>query len=1332
MRASAGVADNMPLVNQSAVLPTLLSPLGATPLPEEPLEFQGASGPSPGIFETLGAAFRSENIVGSAINRAYNGFGISNITQPGYSAWEDIKGTRYEGHWSSFVESNNAGYTRFLMRQIDAEEEDRRLIASAGWTGTISAMAAGVLDPTLLIPIGGEIIAAGKVGGTAYRVGRGAAAGARAGAIGVGTQEALLQATQETRTAEESLLNIGGGVVLGGLIGGAAAKLLSRPEQLAAQEALQRLHEMPMPGSAGAAAAARATLDDLSVAGNISERYAAATKQLSPNLRANFRASPAARQFSQELAENTLYQTMHAEGRSLGAAVETNARVTYNARMAEAVQSHNDIFSEMKKSGVNMSRQEFEEAIGRAMRRGDVGENDFISRAAKAWRDRVFEPWKNEAVAAGLLPADVSVSTAESYLSRLWNKERLNAQEPDFKDIVTRHYEERIAADYAEGVRVFQERNAALDQEVADLRLSPEERTALLADIENRGALLDEANADVVEQVSQINDLRQQMKVAREAGDVRAVEAAKASIDQITRTGGDRLKAYLKERGTLRSRHRKVDMNYAGMVERADAIQRSLTNISEANVRGVQRLISRGRTLEREAQRLDPAKLTQKVSDLRSSFYSLVVKSEQAAERTGRALEKLEGAPAEQVARLEKALAAERTRTEQLSSISRRLEAAEALDPHASLAEVRASIDDMVKQVSDVALARGEKAQRLQERLARLDPKKIDQRVTDIAALKAKIERDFYDRWEIKRLGAGVDPHAAGVAPNFREHAKSIADEVFDKLTGRAVTASSSVEPEYLSVLTRGPMKDRTFNIPDELVEDFLDSNVMSVAERYGRTMAADTELTHRFGRADMRDQIQAIRDEYRVLREAVPTEGRTAKQIEADRATLAADEKGAIHDLEAMRDLVRGTYKAVENSSNYGRTVRALMAFNYLRSMGGAVIANVAEIYRPAMVHGLGRYLNQGIGALASNFDAVKLSVKEARLAGQVTERIIQSRTMSLGEIGDPYRSGTAIERLLTNGSRIGSKWNGLVYWTDGMKAISSVLSQNRIVEAALSGGAKDTRLLAYLGIDGDMAQRVARQFTEHGDDLDGVKVANTQSWTDAEAVRAYRAAVSKDVDSIIVTKSVGDVPLFANTPTGKLILQFRNYTFAAHQRVTLRGMQEGKAQFMSSLIGMTALGMLGATLRSWRGGDDRWEKFKNSATNPGYLIGEGLDMSGVFALPMELGNTVEKLTQPSGFSFNPVKTPALAAGAMFNPDASLQGDSVRFSSRDPLAALLGPSAGLPASLGRAAGLPTNLLTGDEAPQSQVNAAASLIPFGSYLGMREMLQVIADDSPYT
>lgn len=1146
----------MPLVDAATVLPSLSLPIGSTPLPEDE---HAKAGPSPGFFDVVSAAFRTENSIGSTV--ADETLFTANTKQAGYSSWDDIKGTPYEEHWSSFVKSNNARYTQKLKDQIDRENDDRRTLAASGWGGTVAAMGASLIDPNILIPVGGELKAANGVW-TGVKV------GARAGLIGASTQEGLLQATQETRTGEESAIAIGGSVVLGGLIGGSAAAIMSRPEQIAAQEALENISKMPStPGSMGAAAAEQATIADLTVAGTVAERVAASTKIISPNLRANFREAPAARQVSQELAENTLYQTMHNEGRTLGAAVETNARSTFNSRLFEGVTAHDDIFSEMKKSGLNMSAQEFEEAVGAAMRRADTGENDFISRTAKAWRERIFDPFKNDAINLGLLPADVSVDTAESYFSRLWNKERLTAQEPVFKEKVRAYYEGQIAGDYQESATAFQRLMKTISEQEADYKLPPAKRKKLVADLQAQGEALDTANAFHVDRLAEVNDLRQQASAATKEGRFTDADVLKLEAREKYNEGGEALKKYVSERRDLRKRHSRM----------ADS-------------------------------------------------------------------------------------------------------------PSA-------------------------KASR-------------DSRIGKLAEKRAAAERLFYDRWEVNRLGDGVDPHAPDVRPNFNAAAGDIADEVFDKLTGRAATASSSIAPEYLTSITRGPLKDRTFNIPDQLVEEFLESNVKTVAEHYGRTMAAETELTRKFGRADMRDQIENIRDQYRQLRESVGTDEKKLK-------ALRDDENGAITDIEAMRDLIRGTYKATENASNYGRVVRSLMAFNYIRTMGGAVVANLAEVYRPAMVHGLGRYMSQGVGALASNLDAVRLSVKEAQRAGQVTERVLQNRMMSLGEIGDPYRSGTAVERFLSNGSRIGSKWNGLVYWTDGMKAISSVLSQNRIIEATVSGN-KDERLLAYLGIDGHMGERISKQFAEHGDTLDNVKVANTQRWTDEDAVRAYRSAVSKDVDSIIVTKSVGDVPLFANTPTGKLILQFRNYTFAAHQRITLRALQEDKAQFLSGLVGLTALGMMGAALRSWRGGEDRFEKFKESAKNPGYLIGEGLDLSGMFALPMELGNIVEKLTQPTGFSFNPVKAPLLVAGKLANPEASMQANSTRFSARDPLSAILGPSAGLPITVAKAAGALANYMTGGEVTDSQMNAAASLIPFGSYLGMREMLQLLSEDSPYT
>jgi hypothetical protein len=426
------------------------------------------------------------------------------------------------------------------------------------------------------------------------------------------------------------------------------------------------------------------------------------------------------------------------------------------------------------------------------------------------------------------------------------------------------------------------------------------------------------------------------------------------------------------------------------------------------------------------------------------------------------------------------------------------------------------------------------------------------------------------------------------------------------------------------------------------------------------------------------------------------------------------------------LRDLIRGTYKREQNSNGWARVARAASHFNFMRSLGGVVVSSLSDIARPAMVHGLGRFMSEGIAPLLKNVEAVRLSTKEAKLAGTVVERVLQHRIQALSGMADPFERGTPVERAMEGMSRFAAKWTGMPIWNDSMKAISSVLSQNRI----LSGEA-DRRTLAFLGIDPATEDAIRAEFKAHGEVMDGVHVANTEQWTNQDAIRAFRAAVGKDVDSTIITPGAADAPLLAHTPTGRLLLQFRSYTLAAHQKVLLRGLQEGKGKFVSGMVGMTSLGILSATLKAWRAGENRWEKFKHAAENPGYVIGEGMDNAGFFTLGFDASNTIEKLGEPMHFSFNPIKTPLMAAGTWANPNASTQGKSIRYSSRGPLGALLGPTAGLTEDIFQAGAGVSDKVRGKAVPRAEQNAAWRLMPFNSYYGMREAIQAVTGDSPY-
>jgi hypothetical protein len=193
-----------------------------------------------------------------------------------------------------------------------------------------------------------------------------------------------------------------------------------------------------------------------------------------------------------------------------------------------------------------------------------------------------------------------------------------------------------------------------------------------------------------------------------------------------------------------------------------------------------------------------------------------------------------------------------------------------------------------------------------------------------------------------------------------------------------------------------------------------------------------------------------------------------------------------------------------------------------------------------------------------------------------------------------------------------------------------------------------------------------------------------------------------------------VADVPLFAHTPTGKALLQFKSFALASHQKMLLRGLQEGQGRFISGVIAMTAMGMMQAYLKAVSG--NRPELMQKMTDNPGWWIGEGLDRSGIISVPMELANDFEKF---SG-GFNPIKTPfkAFDQGKM---------ESQKNQNRSDIGSLLGPSIGFAGDIMTAGSIPKRMMAGEEVSQAQKNAAERLMPFNSYAGIRQMMKYVVN-----
>ncbi len=1010
-------------------------------------------------------------------------------------------------------------------------------------------------------------------------------------------------------------------------IRGVMDRMLATDREIAARDAGSVMGGF---NSVGAAANTSASLEDNSIAGAMAGGVAAATQRLNPALRALHSKSAAYRDIALKLFENALYLKKNDAGTASEPAVETFMKA-WNGGLAKSVEATNDAFRDYIKSGVAnpMKAGEFREAVGKAMRRGDEDANPFLAKVAKEWRSQVFDPLKKEAIDAGLLPKDVSVETAQSYFSRMWNQNKLIAQEGRFKSIVqdwVNNESPKWAEQYDKGV---ERRLAPVHREIDDLEMEKLRRSEELKQRQN-GEPIDTSEMSE-------GDIRQALRIVN--GGATKPKGVKTLSQFVLESGG------------------LVD-------DAGELAHRGITNKA------------------------------------RPAF---IKKDRRSASGKGGGWT--------------------------LDDMARHAWENDYFPEHSN----RPSIDEFVEALNDdfhkvrAVLKHGDKdAYKLNELIAQLEADlhragvggEGKARFSTSEEMKGAVERVY------KALDAEADRKIAGLKDRLSERAadaraeresrfigdpkelsRGIADEVFNSLVGRA---GEGVRPDMITVKARGPLKERTFNIPDHLVEDFLEHDVTEVGRRYTRTMGADVELARKFGSVDLKDQIAKVREDYAGLRANAKTE--------AERLALGKRETSDIGDLEAMRDMLRGTDPSNGKvEQNFKRIIRSVNHVNYLRSMGEVALASLSETVRPAMVHGLMPYM-QTIGHLATNLKGIKLSVAEAKQAGNIIDGVLGHRLATLADINDPYASRGPIEAFLENMTNFASKWNGIGMLTDMQKSIASVMTQDRILKNAGSyAEAKpvEKRYLAYMGIDQSMAERIAAQFAAHGEDANGVKVANTEKWTDDVARRTYRAAINKDLDSIITTKGVADTPLFANTPTGRAMLQFKSFALASHQRVLLRGLQESPTRFLGGLIAMSSIGMLATWLKAVSG--NRTEKLQDFAKNPGWWISEGIDKAGIFAVPMELANTFEKAT-----GLNAIKTPMKA----FDEGSAI---SQKNQNRSLMGSIAGPSAGLVDDVSSVLGVPNQLYKGEEVTKGQKNAAERLLPFNSYLGVRQLLRYVVN-----
>lgn len=421
-----------------------------------------------------------------------------------------------------------------------------------------------------------------------------------------------------------------------------------------------------------------------------------------------------------------------------------------------------------------------------------------------------------------------------------------------------------------------------------------------------------------------------------------------------------------------------------------------------------------------------------------------------------------------------------------------------------------------------------------------------------------------------------------------RQELHDLADEITDRILGtpagrlpydahKAHGENARAWGEDEKGEVRGPLLPRSFAIPDELIEDFLESNVEDVARRYVHTMAPDIALARKFGNPDMKAQFKDIKRDYAQMSAIAGGNEKLQKKIQRHADT-------DINNLKAMCDRLKGVYALPDKPDGLlTRTSYVVRQVNYMRLMGGMTLSAFPDVGHIIVNHKFKRVFGQGAIPLF-NKEARRLwsaSARETQLAGTALDMVLDSRAMAMADIMDDYGRNSRFERSIQGMSRKFGVVSLMAPWNTAMKQLTGVITQTRMLEAidALRVGKKISQAefeqLAHLGINRDMARRIGDEVAAHGEKAKGTWWANTENWSDRGAVEAYRAAIVKEVDRIVVTPGQ-DKPLWMSTGWGKLVGQFKSFGFAATQRVFLSGLQRRDAGVLNGVLMMLALGEL------------------------------------------------------------------------------------------------------------------------------------------------------------
>jgi len=454
------------------------------------------------------------------------------------------------------------------------------------------------------------------------------------------------------------------------------------------------------------------------------------------------------------------------------------------------------------------------------------------------------------------------------------------------------------------------------------------------------------------------------------------------------------------------------------------------------------------------------------------------------------------------------------------------------------------------------------------------------------------------------------------------KEARGVALEIMDLYTKRKPFLDYENTSDAFDFIKKpsGAMR-RSLEIPDRVIEEFLEKDIEAIAKYHVKTMGTDIELTRKFGEISMDSTLKQATDEYMRLINAT-------NDLEL-RKSLNEAMKRDLDDVKALRDRLRGTYGASKDPHAMGsRFVRAMKSINVLTGMAGATLSSVPDLARPAMVEGL-QPVMKAMGVLFSEAGTrfAKMTKIELQESAVAVDAALGLRAHAMMDVGDVFGNRYGVERSLNAATGAMFFINGLNIWNQVLKEIAGNVTILRMTNAIMRKAGwdglsqSDKEKLLKNGISKHDYGIMRDQIKRFGQKEQGRWLPNTADWTDSRMRIKFRIALNQNVDRIIITPGAGDRALWTSTEVGSLITQFKSFGQGAFVRMLQSGMQEKDGAFWQGAIMIIALAGIVNEIKRAQYGLPREE-------DPKQLLIDAIDRSGITGFFADFNNVAEVLS--------------------------------------------------------------------------------------------------------